>query len=137
MDAALLISLILLIAVIVFILWWYGAGRRKTASGAPPRRDKLTLISGIGPTLEQKLNELGVTRFRQIAEFTEEDIERVDRELAFKGRIQREGWVAQARKLAESESRPAPARGKTGTDRAARKATKKKSGKKKASMKNR
>ena len=44
-----------------------------------------------------KLKDIGITTFKQIAEFTAEDIERVDAELNFKGRIEREEWVAQAK----------------------------------------
>ncbi len=59
--------------------------------------DALTEINGIGPVIEGKLNGLGVTTFQQIADFTAEDIERIDGELNFKGRIEREEWVAQAK----------------------------------------
>lgn len=59
--------------------------------------DKLTDINGIGPVIEGKLNAMGVTSFKQIAEFTAEDIERIDGELNFKGRIAREEWIAQAK----------------------------------------
>jgi len=53
----------------------------------------------VGPALEKKLNALGVTSLKQVVEFTPEEIERVDAELSFKGRIEREEWVAQARDL--------------------------------------
>jgi predicted flap endonuclease-1-like 5' DNA nuclease len=59
--------------------------------------DDLTKIKGIGQVLKGKLNGLGITTFRQIAEFTEADIERVNTELDFPGRIERERWVEQAR----------------------------------------
>ena len=59
--------------------------------------DKLTEINGIGPVIEGKLNGLGVTTFQQIADFTAEDVERIDGELNFKGRIEREEWIAQAK----------------------------------------
>ena len=59
--------------------------------------DKLTEINGIGPVIEGKLNALGVTTFQQIADFTAEDIERIDGELNFKGRIDREEWISQAK----------------------------------------
>lgn len=62
--------------------------------------DDLKLLSGVGPALEKKLNGLGVTRFKQIAAWKKADIDRVDGELNFKGRIQREGWVRQAKVLA-------------------------------------
>lgn len=63
-------------------------------------KDDLKLIKGIGPVLEQRLNELGVTTFRQLAGFTEYDIERVSAAIAaFPGRIEREDWVGKAQEL--------------------------------------
>jgi len=43
------------------------------------------------------LKALGVTTFQQIADFSAEDIERIDGELNFKGRIDREEWISQAK----------------------------------------
>jgi small subunit ribosomal protein S2 len=62
--------------------------------------DDLKKIGGVGPVLEAKLKDLGVTRFEQIANFSDEDIEKIDQALNFKGRIQRDDWVGQARSLA-------------------------------------
>ena len=59
--------------------------------------DKLTDISGIGPVIEGKLKAMGIVTFQQIADFTPEDVERIDGELNFKGRIAREEWIAQAK----------------------------------------
>ncbi len=67
---------------------------------APPGEpDDLKKITGIGPALEQRLRDLGVTKIEQIANFTDEDIENVDTVLNFKGRIQRDDWLGQARAL--------------------------------------
>ena len=63
-------------------------------SGEP---DDLTQIKGIGQVIVKKLHRLGITQFAQIANFTPDDIARVDEVLAFKGRIEREKWVEQAR----------------------------------------
>lgn len=63
--------------------------------------DDLTKISGVGPVLQTKLHELGVTKFEQIAKFSKEDIERVDDRLSFKGRIERDDWLKQAAELAK------------------------------------
>ncbi len=54
-------------------------------------------IDGIGPVIVRKLAAIGVTTFRQIASWTPEDIERIGNELDFKGRIEREDWVGQAK----------------------------------------
>ncbi|MEM7522123.1 MAG: 50S ribosomal protein L21, partial [Pseudomonadota bacterium] len=51
---------------------------------------------GVGPALEKKLHAAGVTTFAQIAAWTEEDVAAMDEKLSFKGRIEREGWIAQA-----------------------------------------
>ena len=64
--------------------------------------DDLKQIKGVGPVLEQKLHRLGITRFSQIAAFTSADIARVDDVLDFKGRIEREDWIGQARALERS-----------------------------------
>lgn len=61
--------------------------------------DDLKKINGIGPVLEEKLTNLGIYHFKQIAEFTDEDIEKVDQYLNFKGRITREEWVSQAQNI--------------------------------------
>ncbi len=58
--------------------------------------DDLKLIAGVGPVLEKKLNDLGVTSLKQVAEFTQKDIARIDEALSFKGRIDRENWIDQA-----------------------------------------
>ncbi len=70
------------------------------AAAAPAGADDLKKLSGVGPALEKKLLEAGITTFAQIAAWTEADIAEMDEKLSFKGRIQREGWVEQAKELA-------------------------------------
>ncbi|MBD3663231.1 50S ribosomal protein L21 [Sulfitobacter aestuariivivens] len=65
---------------------------KKADAGA----DDLKELSGVGPALEKKLHAAGVTTFAQIAAWTEADVADMDEKLSFKGRIEREGWVAQA-----------------------------------------
>lgn len=62
--------------------------------------DDLKKLSGVGPALEKKLVEAGITTFAQIAAWTADDIAAFDEKLNFKGRIEREGWVDQAKTLA-------------------------------------
>ena len=62
--------------------------------------DDLTQLSGVGPALLKKLNAAGITTFAQIAAWTEADVAELDEKLSFKGRIEREGWIAQAKELA-------------------------------------
>ncbi|MBX3537045.1 MAG: 50S ribosomal protein L21 [Chelatococcus sp.] len=59
----------------------------------------LSLIAGIGPTIEKKLRAAGVTSWDQIAAWTEADIEKYDAELALRGRIARDEWIEQAKEL--------------------------------------
>lgn len=63
--------------------------------------DDLKKISGVGPVLEKKLNALGITQFAQVAAFTADDVARVDDALSFKGRIDRDDWIGQAKTFAE------------------------------------
>jgi predicted flap endonuclease-1-like 5' DNA nuclease len=74
-----------------------GAGVRVVRSVVP---DDLKRIRGIGVLIEKRLNALGITAYEQIANWTAADIERVSNTLDFKGRIERENWVEQARILA-------------------------------------
>jgi len=62
--------------------------------------DDLKMISGVGPVLEKKLNAFGVTQFAQVAKFTKKEIVDLDDALSFKGRIDRDEWVKQAKALA-------------------------------------
>ncbi len=65
--------------------------------GAP---DDLRLIVGVGPVLERMLQQLGVATYRQIARWTERDIDDFDARLPeFHGRVRRDDWVTQAREL--------------------------------------
>lgn len=66
---------------------------------APPEVDDLKLINGVGPKLEEKLNSVGIYRFEQIANWTEENIAQFDELLSFKGRIERDEWVEKAAAL--------------------------------------
>ena len=69
----------------------------ETPAGDP---DDLKKISGVGPVLERKLNALGITRFDQVANFSDEEIAKIDDALNFKGRILRDDWIGQAKTLA-------------------------------------
>lgn len=71
----------------------------KLYGAAPDNIDDLKVISGVGPALEKRLNELGVYRYEQIASWKKADIKWVDDRLKFKGRIERDDWVKQAKKL--------------------------------------
>ena len=71
------------------------------APAADAGADDLKKLSGVGPALEKKLHAAGVTSFAQIAAWGEAEIADFDEKLSFKGRIEREGWVEQAKELAK------------------------------------
>ena len=71
--------------------------------------DDLKQISGVGPVLEGKLNELGVYHFWQIARWSPAEVAWVDDAISFKGRITRDDWITQASKLAQTSAAKPPA----------------------------
>lgn len=72
------------------------------APEGPP--DDLRQIKGIGPKLEAMLKEMGVFHYRQIAEWTPEQLALVDSRLGqFQGRPERDQWQSQARFLAAGD----------------------------------
>ncbi|MEM7250123.1 MAG: hypothetical protein AAF493_01780 [Pseudomonadota bacterium] len=75
---------------------------------APGDIDDLRKIKGIGPKLEGLLHEQGVTQYRQIAKWTPADIRRVDEDLPFPGRIERDDWIEQATRLHHEKYGRAP-----------------------------
>lgn len=91
------------------------AGATANALAAPRggTPDNLTLIKGIGPVNERRLNEHGIFHFDQIAAWKKADVIAAEAYLAFDGRIAREDWIGQAKKLAK-ESQGKPAAKKTG-----------------------
>ena len=66
--------------------------------------DDLLKLKGVGPKLNLLLIELGVTRYAQIASWSEADIAAIDAKLGnFKGRPVRDQWVDQAKYLAAGD----------------------------------
>jgi large subunit ribosomal protein L21 len=61
--------------------------------------DDLKKISGVGPKLEGTLHEIGVFHFDQIAAWGPAEISYMDDRLSFKGRIERDDWIAQAKQF--------------------------------------
>tara|TARA_R110001583_G_scaffold179819_1_gene336751 strand:- start:1194 stop:1658 length:465 start_codon:yes stop_codon:yes gene_type:complete len=67
-------------------------------------KDDLKKITGIGPSIEVRLNNIGITNFTQISEFKEEDIIKITEQIKFfPGRIKRDDWVGQAIKFLEEK----------------------------------
>ncbi len=72
--------------------------------GIASAEDDLTRIKGVGPKLRDTLVGLGVTRFDQIANWSEADIDQIDARLGrFEGRIRRDDWREQARLLSSGD----------------------------------
>jgi small subunit ribosomal protein S2 len=64
--------------------------------------DDLTKLNGVGPQLETKFNEAGVFHYWQFAAMTPADVVDLDAKLKLGGRIERDGWVTQARSFADA-----------------------------------
>jgi len=99
--------------------------------GAP---DDLKLIAGITPELAAKLNKLGLIKFEQIANLSDDDIAKVDEALKLNGQIENDDWTAKAVALmAETTADEVPAGeedDEAGADEAPAKAAKAKPAKK-------
>ena len=74
---------------------------RPKAIKKPKLTDDLKLISGVGPKLEGVLHSLGIYTFAQVASWKKAEREWVDGYLNFKGRIDRDDWIKQAKALAK------------------------------------
>ncbi|WP_417415510.1 NADH-quinone oxidoreductase subunit E [Hoeflea sp.] len=74
---------------------------RPAGIAKPAQPDDLKMISGVGPKIEGTLNSLGIYTFAQVAKWKKAEREWVDGYLNFKGRIDREDWVKQAKALAK------------------------------------
>ncbi|MDT3707239.1 MAG: 50S ribosomal protein L21 [Thiobacillus sp.] len=75
------------------------AAAKTPAKKAAEFVDDLKLIGGVGPALEKRLHEAGITSLKQIAGWKKAEAAEFDEKLDFKGRIEREEWVAQAKDL--------------------------------------
>jgi len=74
---------------------------RPAGIAKPAAVDDLKLISGVGPKIEGTLHELGIFTFGQVASWKKAERDWVDGYLNFKGRIERDDWVKQAKALAK------------------------------------
>jgi len=72
----------------------------RIGSGDAKAKDDLKKVKGIGEFVEKKLNALGIYNFKQLANLTEDDMDKVNDAIEFfPGRIKRDNWVAQAKNL--------------------------------------
>jgi predicted flap endonuclease-1-like 5' DNA nuclease len=76
------------------------ASETKAIAQAPIRQDDLKQISGVGPGLEKKLQDAGITSYAQIAALTDAEIQDLEANVVkFAGRIKRDDWIGQAQQL--------------------------------------
>jgi large subunit ribosomal protein L19 len=72
--------------------------------------DDLTKIKGVSADLAGRLGTIGVSKYEQIANFSDDDIANVDEALSLQGRLEKEDWVGQAQRLvAEQAAAEVPA----------------------------
>lgn len=67
------------------------------------RADNLKRIRGVEGRLEKELNKLGLFYYAQIESLSPEDVAWIDKKLKFDGRIARDDWPVQAKKLNEKK----------------------------------
>ena len=86
------------------------AKEKETASSKEKKSDNkikevadFTKLSGVGPAMIKKFKMAGIKSFEQIAGWSETEVKEIDEKYSFKGRIFREGWVEQAKKLAKTK----------------------------------
>ncbi len=111
---------------------------KKPRSMAKPRAagaDDLTVISGIGPKIHGQLNDMGIYHYDQIADWKQPECDYVNGGLRFKGRIEREEWIKQAKALAKKSPAKKTAAKKTTTKKTVTKKTAKKTAAPKAASK--
>ncbi|PHR93385.1 MAG: 30S ribosomal protein S2 [Robiginitomaculum sp.] len=78
--------------------------------------DDISLIDGVGPTYQKKLEAAGITTFKQIAELDEKTAEELNEKLDLKGKIVSGEWVEQAKELMAGK----PPRAKVDQEKAAK-----------------
>jgi small subunit ribosomal protein S2 len=76
----------------------------KGIEAARGEADDLKRLPNIDGKLEQRLNDIGVYHFWQIADLDADMAEALDRTLRLKGRVVKDGWIAAAKKLTESQA---------------------------------
>ena len=110
-----IVWMLIYVAVAVWLIWWvlreakkldvghgdhaHDGSHTEQESDPPPGADDLTRIKGIGAVIAARLRKLGITSYEQVAGLGDTDIEKINAELNFKGRIEREQWIQQAQEF--------------------------------------
>jgi NADH-quinone oxidoreductase subunit E len=63
------------------------------------KKDNLSTIKGIGPKLEEKLNNIGIFHFHQIANWSEDNIKWLYENADFPNSANKKSWIVQAKEL--------------------------------------
>jgi molybdopterin-containing oxidoreductase family membrane subunit len=72
----------------------------KLGVGSADNKDDLKKISGVGPVLEGKLNDMGIFTYDQVSKMTKEEYDLLDQLTgSFPGRAERDDWAKQATEL--------------------------------------
>jgi small subunit ribosomal protein S2 len=66
--------------------------------------DDLKRLPGVTPKIEQRLNDLGLYHYWQIADADADNLAALDRALRLGGKIEKDGWQAAAKKLVEAKA---------------------------------
>lgn len=75
------------------------ATMERPAWDASVEPDDLKRVEGVAGVVEARLHEIGITTFKEITTWDAEDMDRIDDQLGFEGRIQRDDWQGQARRF--------------------------------------
>jgi large subunit ribosomal protein L21 len=114
-----IVWLLIYVAVAVWLIWWVLREAKKLDVGhgdhahdqshteqwadPPPGVDDLTRIKGIGAVIAARLRKLGISSYAQVAGLSDTEIEKINAELNFKGRVEREQWIQQAQEILSNE----------------------------------
>jgi predicted flap endonuclease-1-like 5' DNA nuclease len=81
------------------------AHRELPGAGAAGPADDLAKLKGVGPKFVARLNELGITRYEQLAGFSDSELAHLDERLGpFRGRLARDRIAEQASYLARGDT---------------------------------
>ena len=75
------------------------APAKKAAKPVADIVDDISLISGIGPKIKQQMIKAGYPSLKSIASMSVAQLAKIDGDLGFSGRGEREEWIAQAKEL--------------------------------------
>jgi len=84
--------------------WPLPRSRRSKVSTPRGEPDDLKRLPGINVKLEQRLNDIGIFHFWQIADLDPENTALLDQALNLRGRVVRDNWIGAAKQLTEGQA---------------------------------